>query len=297
MAYENVPLGAIPSPPGSRDYNVAMFAAVKKAFPDNFQIPYNGQIKNQGVVGSCVAYSLAYCREIVEERQLKEWKEFSPGFIYANRGSTIGSILKTEGMIPREALSNLKTYGCVFQQDFPHNMHYKDIIEVFEPVKEGLQKLAAPYRISVYTRINTTEEVKTALTELGPVSAMFPIYKSFYQPDNGVVSVPDIDTEKYYGLHQMTITGWRDDNTWTVLNSWGKEFGADGYCYIPFNYPTREHWNITDTIKPHWAEKYYYYLNKKGIIIHDRDFDEPITRGEAMALFARMEGYNDGKIS
>lgn len=44
----------------------------------------------------------------------------------------------------------------------------------------------------------------------------------------------------------------------------------------------------------HWAERYYRYLNDKGIVIHDRRFDEPATRGDVMALLARIQGYKEG---
>lgn len=42
----------------------------------------------------------------------------------------------------------------------------------------------------------------------------------------------------------------------------------------------------------HWAQKYYDYLTKeKSIDIHELRFDDPITRGEAFALLARLTGY------
>ena len=43
----------------------------------------------------------------------------------------------------------------------------------------------------------------------------------------------------------------------------------------------------------HWAEGAYKYLTEeKGITIHDRRFDDAITRGEVIALMARMQGYS-----
>jgi len=37
----------------------------------------------------------------------------------------------------------------------------------------------------------------------------------------------------------------------------------------------------------HWAEKHFKYLNDNGIKIHERRFDEPITRGEHFATLER----------
>lgn len=40
--------------------------------------------------------------------------------------------------------------------------------------------------------------------------------------------------------------------------------------------------------KEHWAEKSFKNLNDKGIEIHERRFDEPITRGELFSLLDRV---------
>jgi len=38
----------------------------------------------------------------------------------------------------------------------------------------------------------------------------------------------------------------------------------------------------------HWAYQYYDYLTKNGVKIHDKRFDDPITRGEVIVLIARV---------
>lgn len=40
--------------------------------------------------------------------------------------------------------------------------------------------------------------------------------------------------------------------------------------------------------KEHWAEKHYNSLNNKGIVIHEKRFDDAITRGELFALLDRI---------
>ena len=44
------------------------------------------------------------------------------------------------------------------------------------------------------------------------------------------------------------------------------------------------------TEKPHWAEQYKFNLEKKkkGIVIHEERYDDPITRGEVFALLDRI---------
>ncbi len=40
----------------------------------------------------------------------------------------------------------------------------------------------------------------------------------------------------------------------------------------------------------HWAEKHFNSLNKKGIKINEKRYDDPITRGEVFALLDRFRG-------
>jgi len=51
---------------------------------------------------------------------------------------------------------------------------------------------------------------------------------------------------------------------------------------------------LKDEAQPkHWAQKYYDYLTSKGIVIHDKRFDDAVTRGETFAIMARMMGYKE----
>ena len=45
---------------------------------------------------------------------------------------------------------------------------------------------------------------------------------------------------------------------------------------------------FTEGNPPHWAEKYYQYLNENGVIIYEKRFDDPATRGEVFALLSRI---------
>ena len=40
--------------------------------------------------------------------------------------------------------------------------------------------------------------------------------------------------------------------------------------------------------KEHWAEKSFKSLNDKGIEIHEKRFDDTITRGEVFSLLDRV---------
>jgi hypothetical protein len=248
MEYRNYPLNAKPSPLDERDYPISMLVPLQQTFPESFAWTYLGEIKNQGAIGSCVAHSLAYTREIMEYNQTGVFQKFSIGFIYGNREYDLWRY-EGEGMYPREALRNLRQCGDVLYDDFPQNEKYPIVKELVIQDKAALYEKAAPYKITTYCRMYNVDEVKTALMQLGPVSINCPIYDTFYHVSKGnpIVSIPDIAKEKLNGYHEMTILGWTKDG-WIVINSWGDGWADKGYCYMPFNFPVLEYWSITDDI-------------------------------------------------
>lgn len=248
--------GVIPSPTDDRDYNIKKLTnASITTFPTSFRIPYNGTIKNQMDVGSCVGHSLAYCREIVEAKQSGVFKEFSPGFIYGNR---LPSDHQGIGMYLREALNQLVKVGAVLQTDFPYNIEYPAIKSKFTGKEQLLANKAVPYRISAYARLTTVDEIRLALMTLGPVTFGMSVYSEYEKPlglNNNIATPPKRDAW-IKGHHEMTIVGWREDNTFIILNSYGQGSYDNGYLYIPFeimmnpNYGAFDIYGMTDQILP-----------------------------------------------
>ncbi len=73
------------------------------------------------------------------------------------------------------------------------------------------------------------ENIKTALL-YHPVSASFEVFADFYAYRSGVYEHVFGDAE---GWHAVLIVGWNDDERcWIVKNSWGPEWGEQGYFRI-----------------------------------------------------------------
>lgn len=277
MDYSKFPLGAKPSPPDERDFPITKLTPIKYTFPEEFILPYNHEIKNQGQINSCVAHSLAYCREIVEEQQSGTFKKVSAGFIYGNRAD---SDYQGEGWHPREALSHLLEDGCCEYDQFPYNEEYPGIREKVLSNKDTLLKNARPNKITAYARIRNLEEIRTALFQLkSPVTFIMKITPSFYNISryNPVFSPPS-GSESLYGYHEMTIIGWEKHNGMNclkILNSWGSSWGDNGFFYIPFSifdtksYYFVEFWSITDNLLPGGDDMSTPYNREpKAIVIH-----------------------------
>ena len=295
--------GAIPSPIDERDYQLSDLIACGSAhsLPSEYINPLvkDIEILDQGTSSTCVACSLSYLRYLIEYKQSNNREYFSPSYIYGNRDA-FGYL--GEGMYPREALSQLKKFGTCFYKDYPGFYDVNTTISTYRKKKQELDPKAYPFRISSYYKVSTIDGIKTAIYNLGGVTANFPVYPCLYAPDeNGNVKY---NKTNITGYHEMTIVGWKE-NSWIVLNSWGKEYGDNGLCYIPFEYPTVEIWAIVDEVtevmykmarfidtENHWAKESIEKAADKGVVngFDDGSFkpDEPITRAQLCAIIDRL---------
>lgn len=198
------------------------------------------RIKNQGITGSCVAHSISEVIEYFNSVQNDDTTEMSTGYIYGNRNT---SAWKDAGMITRDALKAVKLYGDVPKDDFPYNIEVPKAIEEYQKVSDELYEKGYPYRISTYARLTDTNSVKQALMNNGPVVMAMEWFDDM-QVKKGILTT---DKKRSAGGHCMVIYGWNEIG-WKVQNSWGKLWGDNGCCIIPYDMPIREFWAVTDDI-------------------------------------------------
>lgn len=81
---------------------------------------------------------------------------------------------------------------------------------------------------------------KSALAEGYPIIFGISLYDSFYQHRRpGLVPMPTQRESQLaqHGGHAMLCVGYSDaDEVFIVRNSWGAEWGDQGYCYMPYAY-------------------------------------------------------------
>lgn len=273
MDYKQIPLSAIPSPPDEKDFKIARLLPMGMVFPEEYRST-GAPIKNQGMIGSCVPHAFSRCREKVEAKQRGKFTKLSPGFIYANR---VQGDYEGEGMYPRSALKHLKNRGVCEYDLFPENDEYPVVAQLLKERWNTVMPNAAQYKISSYTFLETVNEIKMGIMALDAVTITIPVYENFYDTDSsGMVALPQ---GKLLGYHQMDLDGWTGGNRWVVANSWGEEWGDQGYCYIPFNFPLSEAWGLADNILPDQpyhdefevlkiAGSARYNRGNKSIIVH-----------------------------
>lgn len=75
------------------------------------------------------------------------------------------------------------------------------------------------------------EDIKAALLKYGPIPSSMKVYSDFYSYQGGVYQKTSNATEE--GWHAIVIVGWDDvRDAWICKNSWGDDFGENGYFMI-----------------------------------------------------------------
>lgn len=173
-------------------------------------------VRDQGRQGTCSAQTVAV---------MKEWQELidygfqhymSPQFVYNLRKN------QSEGMNPRDTMDILYKIGIVPERDYRYN--------TFAPISQNLRDLARIHKIQGYAKINTIEGLKKGIYLNGPCYIALPVYNA----DKMEFWNPDFPGQRMLGGHAVAVVGFLEDK-FILRNSWGIEWGDNGYCYFNFS--------------------------------------------------------------
>lgn len=250
--------GAIPSPKDVRDYRIACASSI--IFPTEFELEMP-RVKNQGLVGSCVAHAISTVVEYFSHLQGDESKEMSVGYIYGNRTNTDH---KDSGMIVRFAIAATCEYGDIVRTQFPYNEEPPSIIEKFQEKVIKLFPKSYPHRFSSYYKCENATEIKTALMKKTPVIMAMEWYEDIKVVD-GIIQT---NCKKPAGGHCVVIYGWNEKG-WKIQNSWGTSWGNRGRAILPYNVPIVEAWGVIDEISENQTKLRIAELEKASTELQD----------------------------
>uniref|UniRef100_W5L5K0 Tubulointerstitial nephritis antigen like 1 n=1 Tax=Astyanax mexicanus TaxID=7994 RepID=W5L5K0_ASTMX len=97
-----------------------------------------------------------------------------------------------------------------------------------------------PYRLST-----NEKEIMKEIMDNGPVQAILEVHEDFFTYKSGIYRHTNVNYHKApqyrnHGTHSVRITGWGEERDytgrthkyWIAANSWGKNWGEDGYFRI-----------------------------------------------------------------
>ncbi|AXG70548.1 papain family cysteine protease [Kordia sp. SMS9] len=213
---------------------------------------------DQGRQSSCVAWAVGYaCKSYQEKYEegssffnggaINKNAVFSPSFIYnqINNGVDGGSLFI-------DALNLVSQQGAVKWSDMPYNES-----DYTTRPNNNIKDRAKKYKIDFWRQVNAADskEVKAQLNAGFPVIIGAMIDRGFV--NNGRNSVgQDFIWNNYSGQqlggHAMIVVGYDDNRSaFKVLNSWGQNWGNNGYCWISYSFfpnTVREAYVMKDAI-------------------------------------------------
>jgi C1A family cysteine protease len=155
-------------------------------------------------------------------------------FIYYNARELIGSVNVDSGSMIRDGIKCLADKGYCSEATYPY------IVEKFKkrPPK-ACYKEAASHKILEYYRMTSINELLKCLADGFPFVFGIALYQSFEGPEvakTGIANLPNKE-ERMIGGHAVCAVGYTmKERRFIVRNSWGSEWGQNGYFTLPFEY-------------------------------------------------------------
>jgi C1A family cysteine protease len=227
--------GWTPDRPDQRDKLYASIAAPPAKLPPLVDLrPNCTAVESQGALGSCTANALVGNLEFLEQKAGLPAIDLSRLFIYYNERALEGTVNEDSGAMIRDGVKSLVNLGVCAEQKWPYVITKYSAKPPAACYQAGLK-----HQITSYHRILTVQEMRQCLAEGFPFVFGFTVYESFETPavaKTGMLNLPK-PKEKTLGGHAVMAVGYNDAaKRFTIRNSWGTDWGLQGYFTMPYAY-------------------------------------------------------------
>lgn len=239
-------LSCKPDKPDDRDLKYIHLQSHKTPIPaDHTELPRQIDLRpncppiyDQGDLGSCTANAIAGAYQFDEYKQHVK-KEFVPSrlFIYYNERNMENNIDTDNGASLRDGMKSIQNIGVCHEQLWPY-----DISKFTKKPTQICYDEAKNHQAISYHRLDNTslEQLKHCLSEGFPFVLGIQVYSSFKSSEaakTGYINMP-LTTDELLGGHAVMAVGYTSTH-FIVRNSWGTDWGAQGYFFLPYDYVTK----------------------------------------------------------
>lgn len=207
-------------------------------------------VYDQGELGSCTANAGCTCRYLLMNNPQIDLSRL---FLYYNERGLEGNVKKDDGATLRDTCKSIYKLGVCEEKYMPYNEE-----KFSQPPSRTAYINANNYKITAYKSLSTLDEIKQNLAfRQQPVLLGMDVYESFESDETartGIMRMPG-KNEKKLGGHAVLVVGYNNIkkrhkyvtmNTYRygyliVRNSWGSNWGDNGYFYMPYDYANPEY--------------------------------------------------------
>lgn len=191
-------------------------------------------VENQYFLGSCVGNAVVNAYEnMVRDQYPDQFVDLSRLFVYYNARLELREEMLDEGTTVKLGVKSLEKYGVCSEKIWPYDPEMFDDRPSMEAYNDARKR-----RITEYRKLNSQQNILHALSNRKPVVFGIDVFNSFMNlnQSNYRVALPEYN-DLYLGGHAMCLVGYDLDNRFFIAkNSFGVDWGDQGYCQIPFKY-------------------------------------------------------------
>jgi C1A family cysteine protease len=193
-------------------------------------------IQNQDQLGCCTGFAIVGALEFDENKQREAFVKLSELFVYFNERDFEGDINEDGGAQIRDGIKLIARLGVCQESLWPYNEERFRDRPSLEAFQDGLNHRAIAYKRVIVEQ----DQFEHALAAGYPIVMGITVFESFESDAvaaNGLVPMPNIQTEECMGGHAVLAVGYdRKRRLVIVRNSWGPDWGDHGYFYLPYEF-------------------------------------------------------------
>lgn len=238
---------------------------------------YFTPITDQGQLGSCTAHSGAGLIQYFQKRAYGSYTAASTRFIYKVTRNLL-HLTGDTGAYLRTTMGTLTLFGAPPEEFWPYNGAPAEQNPDFDIEPTSFcYAFGQSYQAIKYIRLDQTNmstndllySIKNYVSKGLPSMFGFTCYESLDQSHSNGGNIPfPCNTERTVGGHAIVIAGYDDNKkikndicdeqttgAFLIRNSWGTDWGENGYGWFPYEYVLRgvalDFWTV---LKNEWVE-------------------------------------------
>jgi C1A family cysteine protease len=190
-------------------------------------------VYDQGSLGSCTANAVAAAVEYDRRLNVDHTDDYTPSRLdiyYGERVLERSPIDQDIGAYGRDGFKFAQRTGVIPESKWPY-----DVSRFAErPPQDVPRRRIGAYKVVA----RSVASFQAVLSNRQTIAIGFSVFESFESvrvASIGVMPIPDVNSERLLGGHEVLVVGYLKNrpNYWLVRNSWGSGWGLGGYFLMP----------------------------------------------------------------